>query len=143
MPRLSGIDVIDAAMESRAQQHDRGGARRAQQQRQQHDQRLLRLNRPDSGFRLVDDANVAHRAGLADAQLLLLVHQLHVNLLIHLHVAGEAQDLLLHFRQRLHLFTQPRLFRLQRGALFQQRPVSRVHTGIELGDLRFARRSAR
>ncbi len=39
----SGIDVIDAAMESRAQQHDRGGARRAQQQRQQHDQRLCGL----------------------------------------------------------------------------------------------------
>ena len=89
--RNAGIDVdtvlfqhlraFDTTVEQRTQQHANDGEHQAENNAAENDQRFLRLQHARLGNRRVDDAHVTHGACLGDFQLLLLVQQLHVNLL--------------------------------------------------------------
>ncbi len=86
---------------------------------------------------MVDDAHVADGAGLENVHLLHLVQQLQINFLPDLHVTGQTQHFLLHFRQFLYLLVNTLFFFQQRVAFFQQRNIGRMRLGKLLRDIRF------
>ena len=144
--RNAGIDVdtalfqhlraFDTAVEQGTQQHTHDGEHQAENNAAENNQRFLRLQHARLGNGRVDDAHVTDGTGFGDFQLLLLVQQLHVNLLSGLHVAGQTHDLLLRFRHRGHAVIELRLLFFQGTAFLQQRAVGRVTFGIKLGNLR-------
>ena len=65
---------------------------------------------------IVNNANIAQRAGLIDIEFMLLIQQHHIDIISHLHITGHAQNFLLSPRHRtdtlieLLLFLQYRTF---------------------------------
>ncbi|MCY1409632.1 hypothetical protein D9M71_249870 [compost metagenome] len=124
---LDGFRILDAAVERLAYQHQGDGDEQAEHGGDEDDQRLLRLDRlGDVDIGGIDDAHVAHRAGAHDVQFLGLVQQLGVDLSADLHVAGQAQQFLLGFRQAFDLLRQAVLLGAEFADLLDQRLVGRV-----------------
>ncbi|MNF81200.1 hypothetical protein D3C84_634610 [compost metagenome] len=124
-------------MEGGAHQDQTNRQHATQQSRQYHDQRLLRLDSAGFNGGIIDDPHIADSARLHDIELLLLIEQLDEDLLTHLYITGQTQNLLLGFWQTLDRLVDG-IFGIHQGlALFHQGDVSGVLAGIKLLQLSF------
>ncbi|MNR99499.1 hypothetical protein D3C72_307350 [compost metagenome] len=124
-------------MECSTHQDEANRQHAPKQGRQHNDQRFLWLDCTGFDRSIVNDTHIADGPRLHDIEFLLLVEQLDENLLTHLHITGQTQDILLGFRQALDRLVDGVLCVHQGLALFHQRDISRMLAGIELLQLGF------
>ena len=134
---LQLVGGFDAPAQQAGSQHHRGCEQKAEGGAEHQNEALFRRHRCRVDHRVVDDAHVAHGAGLENTQLLGPVKQAHIELLVHFHVAHQAQDFLLGLRQIADLIIDLRLLAFQGAALLQQGAVGRVLLGVAGGHLAF------
>ena len=131
------LRAFNTAIKQRTQQYAHHGKHQTENDTAENNQRRFRLQHARLGNRGIDNAHIANRTGLGNLQFLLLVQQLHIDLLTGLHITRQTNNFLLRFRHRRYAPVQLTFLIFQRLAFFQQRAVRRMRFGEQLGNLRF------